>query len=170
MDDALAALDADGGLAEVARYVRDLPAPEYSVLADEVGAQAAALRRRWPRLEPGWLPRTQDRIAVPLAGGRIVLEGVLDLVVGAPSRGQASVCVVDLRAGAGRAEHRADLQFHCLLETLRSGARPFRAATYYARDGALDTLDVTDGVLISALRRTVAGITELCRAPSERTP
>ena len=49
-----------------------------------------------PRFAPGWMPRTNDRVAIPLGGGRIVLHGMFDLVVGLPQPRHR----VALRAGA----------------------------------------------------------------------
>ena len=32
-----------------------------------------------PGFAPGWMPRTDDHVAIPLAGGRVVLQGTFDL-------------------------------------------------------------------------------------------
>ena len=55
-----------------------------------------------PRLAPGWMPRTDDRVAIPLAGGRVVLHGVFDLLVGLrPARARRR-CARWVCAPAGR--------------------------------------------------------------------
>lgn len=161
--DALAALQVDDRSADIVDFLRRLPAGERAAVHREVAAHAAILVSRWPAVAPGWLPRTRDRCSIPLAGGRIVLAGVMDLVLGAPSEGPASVCLVDVRSGERRAEHRADLHFHGLLETLRSGAAPFRLATYYTGSGEIDAEDVPDALLTAAVRRTLDGVAFQCR-------
>jgi hypothetical protein len=117
-----------------------------------------------------WLPRTQERLVVPVVGGRVVLSGVVDLAFGGPAGERASVCVVEIKSGRRRIEHRADLHFYALLETLRSGAPPFRIATYYTRTGELDVEPVTDDVLVGALQRVLAGAVCLCRLAEGTEP
>ena len=69
----------------------------------------------------GWMPRTDDRVATPLAGGRVVLHGVFDLMVGLPQPGTASLCALGLATGGPWAWHRRSLHYLALLETLRTG-------------------------------------------------
>jgi hypothetical protein len=159
MRDAMGSLEVDDGQRPVANFVRGLSPHERDALAEDVARHAARLRAHWPSLSPTWLPRTGDRISIPLAGGRLVLTGVLDLVIGAPSTGRASVCIVELKSGGRHAVHRDDLHFYALLETLRSGALPFRVATYYSLDGHVDAEDMTDELLAAAVRRTIEGAT-----------
>ena len=63
--------------------------------------------------------------------------------------------------GTRRVEHRAELHFYALVETLRSLTPPFVVATYYTRTGELDTDPVTAELLAAAARRTVAGARSL---------
>ena len=100
--------------------------------------QVAQIEARWSVPNPAWLARTQERIEVPLCGGRVVMAGVIDLVLGGPPQERASVCLVELKSGSRRLEHRGDLHFYALLETLRRGSPPFRIATYYSATGELD--------------------------------
>jgi len=172
--EALGALTVGGDEDGIAAFVEGLPEAERRALADEIAAHAAGIAARWPVPSPTWLPRTQERVVVPLVGGRVVLGGVVDLALGAPAGATASVCVVEVKSGRRRLEHRADLHFYALLETLRSGAPPFRVATYYTRSGELDVEPVTDDVLIGAVQRVLAGGRRLCRlaggAEPSRTP
>src|SRR5579884_2774298 len=131
LSDALAALVAGGDGADVEGFVAALPVSDRRALADEVALHAEHVMSSWPRLPPGFMARTQERLLLPIAGGRIVLSGVLDLALGAPSTGRASVCIVEVKSGRRRVEHRGDLHLYALMETLRSGAPPFRVATYY---------------------------------------
>ncbi|HXQ61397.1 MAG TPA: hypothetical protein VN796_03635 [Acidimicrobiales bacterium] len=165
-------VDRDGD--PVAAFVGELADERRRALAEEITEQAAGIVRRWPVPSPGWLARTQERVVVPLVGGRVVMSGVVDLAFGGPAGARASVCVVEIKSGRRRVEHRADLHFYALLETLRSGAPPFRIATYYTRTGELDVEPVTDDVLVGAVERVLAGAVRLCRlaggAEPERTP
>jgi hypothetical protein len=173
-EDGLAALEADGNADEVAGFLRALPADRRRAVADEVAEHAARITASWPVPSPAWLARTQERLLVPLAGGRVVLSGVIDLALGTPSSGQASVCVVEVKSGRRRVEHRADLHLYALMETLRSGAPPFRVATYYTATGELDVEPVGRDALVTALHRVLQGTTGLCRlaagAEPRRTP
>jgi hypothetical protein len=158
MSDALAALGVDPRRAEIIDFVERLGDGERSELEDEVETQSAIVVRRWPRLSPSWLPRTQERIAVPLAGGAVVLVGIIDLMIGLPSTGRASVGIIEAKSGRPRIEDREDLRFYALLETLRSGAAPFRTATFYTRTGDTDVEDVSDQALASSVQRVLAGL------------
>jgi hypothetical protein len=165
----LAAVAATGD-EEIAAFVERLPEPSRRRLAEEVGEHALTITSTWPVPNSSWLARTQESIEVPLVGGRVVLAAVVDLVLGAPSSGQASVCLVEVKSGARRLEHRADLHYYALLETLRSGASPFRVATYYSLTGELDAEQVAEDVLIGTLQRVVAGAERLCRLASGAAP
>jgi len=172
--DALAAFEVEGDRDGVIAFVTGLPAAHQRRLRAEVAEHAAHISARWPVLSPAFLPRTQERLEVPLCGGRVVLAGVVDLVLGSPAQDRASVCLVELKSGARRLEHRPDLHFYALLEALRSGAPPFRIATYYSGTGELDAEPVDEDVLVRALARVLDGAIRLCRiaagAEPERRP
>ena len=172
--DALGAVAVEDEGDGIAAFVEALPPESRRALAEEIADHAAGIVARWPVPSPTWLPRTQERVVVPLVGGRVVMSGVVDLAFGGPAGERASVCVVEIKSGRRRLEHRGDLHFYALLETLRSGAPPFRIATYYTRTGELDVEPVTDDVLVGALQRALAGTVRLCRLAAgtepERTP
>jgi hypothetical protein len=166
MRDGLEALGVDERQGQLVMWIDNLPAPERGALAAEVARQSSDLVARWPKLDPAWLPRTQVPMRVGLAGGSIELSGRVDLAIGRPGQGVASVAIVEVKSGGRRPEHRHDLHFYALMETLRSPAPPFAVATYYSRTGELDVDPVSDELLGAAARRTVAGI----RAIGERRP
>jgi len=168
--DALAAFEVDGDRDGVLAFVAGLPDTIRRRLTAEVSEHAVVITQRWPVPSPAWLPRTQERLEVPLCGGRVVLAGVVDLVLGSPAQDRASVCLVELKSGARRIEHRPDLHFYALLETLRSGAPPFRIATYYTRTGELDVEAVSEDVLVTAVQRVLAGAVKLCRLAAGTEP
>jgi hypothetical protein len=168
--DGLAAVGVGGDPDGIAAFVHDLPEDRRQRLADEIAEHAAGIAARWPVPNPMWLPRTQERLVVPLVGGRVVMSGVVDLAFGGPAGERASVCVVEIKSGRRRIEHRGDLHFYALLETLRSGAPPFRIATYYTGTGELDVEPVTDDVLVGGLQRVLAGAVRLCRLAGGTEP
>lgn len=169
-DDAVAAVGVGGDDAEVAAFVAAMPVDRRAALAGEITDHAEGIVARWPVPSPTWLPRTQERVMVPLAGGRLVMSAVVDLAFGGPAGERASVCVVELKSGRRRVEHRGDLHFYALLETLRSGAPPFRIATYYTRTGELDVEAVGEDVLVEAVERVLAGAVRLCRLAAGTEP
>ncbi|MHB8681707.1 MAG: PD-(D/E)XK nuclease family protein [Acidimicrobiales bacterium] len=168
--DALGALSASGDPDDVAGFVAALPAARRRELAAELDAHMAVVTAHWPVLPAAWLARTQERLLVPLCGGRVVLSGVVDLALGAPSTDRASVCIVEVKSGRRRVEHRGDLHLYALLETLRSGAPPFRVATFYTTTGELDVEPVGRDALLGALHRILAGATRLCRLAAGAEP
>jgi hypothetical protein len=141
--DALDALRA-GGNVVVVRHVESLGASERAALAETIGAHAAHLARLVPRLAPGWMPRTGDRVAIPLAGGRVVLHGVFDLLVGLPHRSTATMCAVGLATGGPWSQERRALHYLALLQTLRSGVPPFRMALLESPSGRYGVEDVRE--------------------------
>jgi hypothetical protein len=155
---------------EVRDFVDQLDPDARAALVAEVEAHAACIAECWPVLAPSWMARTQERLSVPLAGGRVLLSGVVDLAIGAPSSGRASVCIVEVKSGRRRIEHRGDVHFYALLETLRSGAPPFRVATFYTADGGLDVEPVGRDALLGALHRVVAGTVRLCTLATGTAP
>jgi hypothetical protein len=143
LSDALDARRAGGEDAD-AREIESLSAPARAVLAETLALHARNLTGLVPRFAPGWMPRTNDRVAIPLAGGRIVLHGVFDLVVGLPQPRTASVCALGLSTGGPWAAARRSLHYLSLLETLRSGSPPFRLALLESASGRYGVEDVRE--------------------------
>jgi hypothetical protein len=143
--DALDALRAEGpgGAATVAR-VEGSDEATLGALGDVVAQHAVHLCDLVPRLAPGWMPRTDDRVAIPLAGGRVVLHGVFDLLVGLARPGAASLCALGLCSGGSWARERRSLHYLALLETLRSGTPPFRLALLETGHGRYGIEDVRE--------------------------
>lgn len=157
MADGLAALSVDDHQRPLAAWIERLATVDRSELRVEVERQVEGLIRRWPALEPSWFPRTQEPMRVQLAGGTVELSARVDLAIGRPAVDQASVAIVEVKSGARRVQHRADLHFYALVETLRSSAPPFVVATYYTKTGELDVEPITDELLSAAARRTLIG-------------
>ena len=122
------------------------------------GAPGRRPRPTVAQAEPGLVARTQEALRVGVADGAVELSARVDLAVGRPGQQWASVAIVEVKSGARRIEHRADLHFYALIEALRNPAPPFVVATYYTRTGELDVDPVTEELLVAAGRRTLAGI------------
>lgn len=163
-DDALGACAAAGSGSWLVASVAGLRAHQLAALRREAAADAATIAARWRRPPSGWLPRTCERICVPLAGGAVELRATADLVLGAPAQGTASVCLVGVAAGdparaSARETHASRARrFLALVETLRSGAAPFRVATYHSESGVLVADDVSGGMLRRAVREVLADL------------
>ena len=154
-EDALAALAVDEEGDTVAEAVRRLPRHRRAQLRELVRHAASGITAQWGPPPASWLPRTGERLAAPLAGGRVVLRSDADLAMGGPSAGRASVCAVRAHGGAVR-DDGPNRRLLALLETLRSGAAPFRVASYDLDRARLTVEDVTDGLLSAAVHDVLA--------------
>lgn len=159
--DSYAGLVAQGGGERALDQLAALLPAERAALETEVRAQARTIVRQWAALSPSWHPRTRERLAVPLAGQRILLGGVVDLLLGAAPVDRASVCLVSVRSGEPRPDDADDRRFLAMLETIRSRAQPFRVATYYPQAGQAEIEEVTDSLLAGAVQRTVERVARL---------
>jgi hypothetical protein len=162
--DALDALRLHPIRADLVRHVTELDDAARATLAGEVSAQAAHLVDLTPVFAPGWLPRTDDRVSIPLAGGRIVLCGVFDLLVGAQVDGQSSVCALALTSGGPWGFARAALHYLALLETLRRGEPPFRLALLDSAMGRFVVEDVREEHLSAMVSHVVTRLSTLADA------
>jgi hypothetical protein len=140
--DALDAVRADGGAAELVRHVESMERGAREALARTVEVHAAHLGRVVPRFSPADMPRTDDRVAIPLAGGRVVLAGVFDLLLSSGARG--SLCAIGVTVDGPRDRARWTLHYLALLELLRSGRPPFRVALVDSATGSFSVEDVRE--------------------------
>lgn len=158
LDDALAGITIAGDPAGVAAAVAGLGPPDRAILAGELDRHVDQLVRTWPVLDPRWAPRTGERWMVPVAGGRAVLVGRPDLVLGRPARDQASVGLVAATTGATGSAPWRRVWFAALVETLRAGAAPFQVAVYTTATGRLAVRPVTAEDLIAAAHSLVGAL------------
>jgi hypothetical protein len=164
--DGLNALRVDPTRADMVRHIDALPAESRAALASSLATHVRHLVDLTPRFAPGWLPRTGDRVAIPLSGGRVVLHGVFDLLVGAPApaEGTASLCAVGLTSGGPWARARRSLHYLALLETLRSGTPPFRVALIHSAAGRYGVEDVLEEHLRAIVSQLVVRLTQVAEA------
>jgi hypothetical protein len=146
------------------RWIDELSDPARNALAATLVPHVAHLKNLTPRFAAGWLPRTNDRVAIPLAGGRVVLSGVFDLLVGAPVPGTATLCALGLTTGGRWAQARTALHYLALLETLRSGTPPFRVALLHSALGRYGVEDVVEEHLRAIVSQVALRLTDLASA------
>ncbi len=114
----------------------------------------------WPPLTAAMRPATETSLSAEICNGRIVLKGQADLTLGQPvgSGTRARKIIVDYKTGGRSPEHRTDLRFYALVETLRIGVPPRLLVTSYLASGTLEVEAVTVGLLQATVARVVDGI------------
>jgi hypothetical protein len=90
--------------------------------------------------------------------GTIELSGKADLVVGKPAGRESRLLILDFKSGGHSFQHRDDLRFYALVQTLRQRVPPRKLATYYLDYSEGESEDVTEGILHASLTRTLEGI------------
>jgi hypothetical protein len=143
---------------------------DRALVRDEVVAAARRLASDWPVMPAGSGLRTQERILVELAGGRVVLSGRPDLTVGRPTRLRAGVLVVEAKSGGFRAAHLDELRFYVLLEALRWQVAPFRAVVWSLGEGRIEVLDVDADLVWSETLRVADAVARLARLAAGEVP
>jgi len=112
--------------ARLVAAVRQLPEAARRALAVAVAEQGRWLAQIWPPLDPRWAPTTGEALVMPLAGGRLVVTGRVDLGLGLPPRATASRCFVAVSADRPAPLVWERLWVAAVVETIRSGAPPFQ--------------------------------------------
>jgi hypothetical protein len=135
LTDALDALRADSSTSDVVHHVESMGREARVALAGSLVLHVAHLRAMLPRFASASMPRTDDRVAIPLAGGRVVLGGIFDLLVGGGGRSGSSLCAVGLTVDGPLDRDRWRLHYLALLQTLRSGTPPMRLALLHTATG-----------------------------------
>ena len=167
LTDAVDALRVDPDRLAMVRSIDGMSESARAALSDSLVPHVAHLSNLTPRFAAGWLPRTHDRVAIPLAGGRVVLSGVFDLLVGAPVPGTATLCALGLTTGGRWAQARTALHYLALLETLRSGTPPFRVALLHSALGRYGVEDVIEEHLRAIVSHVVLRLSELAHSAAE---
>jgi len=162
LDDAVAGISASGDPDGTTELVSRMSVERRKGLEAQISKQAARIASSWPPLSAWWCPRTQERISIPLCGGRIVLGGVIDLVVGTQATDEATVCLVEIDTRSKPSSQPGHLGYYALLETLRAGAPPARVAIFNCSSGELQVKKVDEHLLVGALLRVVEVVTKRC--------
>jgi hypothetical protein len=173
VDEAIASLtNRDSSLAD---WLQTCSEADRAALRAEANDRVAKFLECFPPLSAKWRPVTESRLRVELAGGRIVLRGQADLVLGRAEGTTARKVIVDLKSGGFSPNHLDDLRFYALLETIRLGVPPRLVSSYYLDSGRPHPETVTEAVLDAAVARTVDGADRLValvhdgKPPTKRT-
>jgi hypothetical protein len=118
----------------------------------DAGRHLVLFRDSFPPLERRWSPQTELILRCRLAGGRVVLSGTPDLVLGRTQR-----LAIDFKSGGAWPEHPEDMRFYALLILLRTGVPPYRVATFLLDSGEWQPEDVNEETLGRATDRVLAG-------------
>lgn len=146
-----------------AAFLAGLDPIEAAELRQQAEQLTLDFRDAWPPLSAAIRglvhPRFERRIEVSLAGGRVRLSGVPDLLLGRADGGRCRMLVVDFKTGLpAEAQQRQELRFYALLVTLRYGVPPFRWAAFYVPEGRWDAEDLDPALLDSAAERVIDGV------------
>jgi hypothetical protein len=120
----------------------------------------------FPPLDPRSHPVTEAAAHWPV-DGPIMLRARSDLVLGRTNGRESRKLIIDLKSGRSVDRHRQDLRFYALVETLVREVPPRKLATFYLDAAQPVSEDVTEAVLESALRRTLAALDRLIQLEVE---
>ena len=160
VDHAVEELMVDEG-SELGWFLHSAPAATRAELRGRAGNAVATFLECWPPIKSSWYPRTELPVRVDLCGGRIVLRGKIDLVLGRAQGTEARCLFVDLKTGGHYGSHLDDLRFYALVQAIRIGVPPFRVASYYLETAGFHAEDVTETTLAIALHRTEQGVAKM---------
>jgi hypothetical protein len=158
----------------ISAWLNACPRDQADRLRDEVAGLLATFREVWPDLPPDTVQvRTEKRLDVTLADGRVRLQGTLDLLVDSWRRDdRARALVLDFKTGVARSDHdRAEVRFYALLAVLATGRLPFRWATFYVAEGRPEVEDLHPATLEATSSRVVDAVRQAARlAAAGATP
>ena len=140
---------------------------ELRALANE---RVAKFLESFPPLQRRWRPVTENRLRAEFAGGKLIVEGKVDLVIGRTKGNVAGKVFVDFKTGGSTAAHTDDLRLYGLLETLRLGVPPRMLASYYLDQGRISSEEVSEMLLEAAGRRLVDGVAKFVELLEARRP
>lgn len=142
-----------------AAFMQDSDRLAGSAMRHQSEQELVEFRDTFPLLPPAVAVRSEARMRVTLAGGRVVLNGIPDLVLGDVRDDRARMLLIDLKTGQRYVEReRQDLRFYALLSTLKYRQPPFRWATFYLAEGAWDAEDFSEAALRGVVRRLADGV------------
>lgn len=123
---------------------------ERARLATDVTAHSVVLLQHFGHLQSTWNPRSSVSIIQHLGGGDVIVRDRIDLVVGSSSSLHSSVALFDVITGPLDNSSELVLNYHALLETLRTGVVPLRVVALSTATGEVLRHDVTTSLLQQA--------------------
>ena len=131
-------------------FVASLPVDDRDELRFQAANHVTTFLTDWAPIDPRWRPRLKPSLRASLLGGRIVLSGRPDLVIGRPVGTTAGVAIVDIKSGSWHASHQAEVRFYAVLEALARGVPPYLIGSYYTATGELLADEVDEAGMTSA--------------------
>ena len=135
-------------------FLISLSAHEMAELRGAVLGAVTNFLECFPPIKAQWRPMVEYSASYAMFDNSIVLTSRMDLVLGGPGK----KVIIDLKTGRLTPTHRDDLRFYALVETLRSRQTPRQLGSYSLDSARLESEDVTEGLLQSAVRRSAQGI------------
>lgn len=166
------AVRSPGDPASVSAWLNACHPDDAAALREEVAGLLGTFREVWPPLPAAAVDvRTEIRLDVTLADGRVRLQGTLDLLLDSPRRDDhARALVVDFKTGIPRSGHdRAEVRFYALLAALATGRMPFRWATFYVTEGRPEAEDLHGPTLDATVHRVVDAVRQAARLTAVRS-
>ena len=167
VDDALARLADEER--DFGRWIAALSPGDEADLRGQAVERVNKFIETFPPLDRRSNPATEAAAQWPL-DAPILLRSRADLVMGRPSGRASRKLIIDLKTGRVSPSHREDLRFYALVETLVRDVPPRKLATFYLDAAQPMVEDVSEGLLQSALRRTLDGIHALIELTIEGRP
>lgn len=155
VDEALARLGDEER--DFGRWVAALGPGDEADLRGQAVERVTKFVESFPPLDRRSNPVTEAAAQWPL-DHPVLLRARVDLVVGRPEGRESRKLIIDLKTGRMIPRHREDLRFYALVETLVRDVPPRKLASFYLDSSQPAVEDVTEGVLRTALRRTLDGI------------
>lgn len=134
-------------------FLISLSAHEMAELRGAVLGAVTNFLECFPPIKPQWRPMVEYSASYSLFDNSVIFTSRMDLVLGGPGK----KVIIDLKTGRLTPTHRDDLRFYALVETLRSRQTPRQLGSYSLDSARLESEDVTEGLLQSAVRRTAHG-------------
>jgi hypothetical protein len=159
VDESMASLE--HGDQNISTFLQEISAADRAQLRSDAVDLVSKFDECWPVLKKQWRPVTESKIRTELFGGKVVLQGKIDLTLGRAEGLKAGKVLVDLKSGKFQTGHMHDLRHYAMIEAVRIGVPPRRIASYYLDQGRFHSEDVTEDMLFSAAQRAVDGVNRM---------
>jgi CRISPR/Cas system-associated exonuclease Cas4 (RecB family) len=165
----------DKGGQSLRSWLNDLTEQQRLALVSVAVAEIGAFLSGFPPMEAGWNPVAEFPIRATIGGGKVRVSGRVDLALGSPRPGpdhavRRERLLLEIKSGRPQPEHRVEHVTYALLELLRSGIAPFRAATYYTTSSTWVADDITLDLLFLAGKRLIDATKRLIELSAGREP
>ncbi len=164
----------DGG-GSLATWLRGLPEPQRVALVAEALPGIDSFITNWPPLKATWRPVPEYPVGAEIADGKVKVTGRVDLALGSNRVGlegglRRRRMLIELKSGRPNSDHRSEHLLYSLLETLKTGVAPFRAATYYLDDGTWVADTISKELLVVSGRRLIEATQRIIELADGRLP